>query len=163
MRSAIKDRIRTYLGKSKTRRYAIGVIGYSDKKFNEAHAKGLIDVGLRSLIKDLGQPIKNIEIVSGLTALGIPLLAYKWATRKGIRTVGIACKKAEDYDCFDVDERIIHGDEWGAESKIFLDRCDALLRVGGGKQSMAEALEFKKTGKPLFELELAERKPHHDK
>jgi hypothetical protein len=128
----------------------IGVVGYSDKKFDKKEALELLRKGLDELV---GRR-KDIVIVSGLTNLGIPAIAYKEAVLRGYRTVGIACKKASEYELFEVDESIILGDEWGEESDRFLEYIDVLLRVGGGKQSLAEAKKAKEMGKRVIEYEL---------
>lgn len=120
----------------------IGVVGYSAAKFDVDKARVLVDVGLDYFVNKA--PMSGATIVSGLTDLGIPGLAYRYAQRKCIRTVGIACSKASEYECFPVDEKIIVGDEWGDESATFLSNIDCLLRVGGGKQSHEEVDRFRK-------------------
>jgi hypothetical protein len=129
----------------------VGVVGYSGQKFDEEKAKGLISTNF-----DLLETITNedIVIISGLTNLGIPKLAYEEAVKRGWKTVGIACKKAKDYECFDVDETTIVGDNWGDESETFLNSLDVICRFGGGKQSLAEVDEAKEAGLKVFEYEL---------
>lgn len=39
----------------------------------------------------------TIEVVSGLTQLGVPALAYEEAVRQGWRTIDVACSKAFKY------------------------------------------------------------------
>lgn len=138
-------------------RVGIGVVGYSGQKFDTEHATNLLDVGLMALvqlaIRDFGIGSK-IEIVSGLTALGIPLLAYEWAAKHGFDTVGIACKKAIEFPQFDVTERIIMGEEWGDESPTFLSRCDLLLKVGGGNQSKREFSTYAEGGRHCMNITL---------
>ena len=97
----------------------------------------------------------ELIVVSGLTALGIPKLVYEEAVQRGLRTIGIACQKAHDNPCFDVDEFIIYGNEWGDESEFFLGYIDALVRIGGGKQSHRECDAAKTRGMPVYEYELA--------
>jgi hypothetical protein len=74
-----------------------------------------------------------------------------------LRTVGIACVKAREFECFDVDERIV--DEtwlnWGDESETFLREINALVRIGGGEQSHTEAAMFRERGGNVYEYELA--------
>lgn len=117
----------------------IGVIGYSSGKFDERKARMLLDMAL-SYVSDKQGPV---SIVSGLTNMGIPKLAYEWATVHGLKTVGVACHKANEYECYPVNDKILIGYEWGDESEAFLERIDCLVRVGGGEQSMKEAAEFK--------------------
>ncbi len=131
----------------------IGVVGYSAQKFDESEAEIMIQDAFDVLQGLYGS--KSFAVVSGLTDLGIPATAYKEASERGWRTVGIACSKAAEYDCFPVDEEILVGDEWGDESPTFLDSIDVLVRVGGGNQSMRETAEMKSRGKHVIEYELA--------
>lgn len=134
----------------RTKNMKIGIIGYSAQKFDEVEAKRLIELGLSSL------GVQDYDIiVSGLTNLGIPKLAYEIATERELKTVGIACKLAKEYDCFPVDEEIIVGDNWGDESETFLNYIEALIKVGGGKQSETE---YEKFNGPKLEFELAATK-----
>jgi hypothetical protein len=84
-----------------------------------------------------------------------PALAYRIAAQRGWRTSGIACSKATDYDCFPVNEKKIVGANWGDESETFLRECDVIVRVGGGKQSLAEVAQFKSRGGTAYEFNLA--------
>ena len=124
----------------------IGVVGYSAQKFDEAEATRLLRRAFNGI--DYGFDRRfyfgPVAVVSGLTDLGIPALAYREAVSRGWRTIGIACSKAVEYPCFPVDKRIIVGDNWGDESPTFLNSIDFLVRVGGGKQAMREAAEFRK-------------------
>ena len=116
----------------------IGVIGYSAQKFNEAKAKELIFQGMESMgFQDTD------SIVSGLTNIGIPKIAYQLAKEHNLETVGIACKLATDYECYPVDKKIIIGSNWGDESRTFLNYIDVLIKVGGGKQSEEEYSKFR--------------------
>lgn len=130
----------------------IGVVGYSAQKFNESEAERMIFEAFNQIDAQYAEKAK--VVVSGLTNIGIPALAYKEAAARGWRTVGIACSKAVEYECFPVDEEIIVGDEWGDESSTFLDTIDLLVRIGGGKQSLTETAEMKSRGKPVIEYDL---------
>lgn len=134
----------------------IGLVGYSDKKFDKELAKKLTQIGLLEAVNrnQEGYNPDEICLVSGLTNIGIPAIGYAFAEEMGWKTVGIACKKASDYECFDVDEKIIVGDEWGDESKTFLDYIDVLVRIGGGKQSLAEEKQAKEKGYEVYPFEL---------
>lgn len=134
----------------------IGVVGYSAQKFDEAEARRMIIEAYDTF--DARYLDKSKVVVSGLTDLGIPALAYREAVRRGWRTVGIACSKAANYDCFSVDERIIVGNNWGDESPTFLDSIDVLVRVGGGNQSMNETAEMRTRSKPIIEYDLPAQK-----
>jgi len=117
--------------------FSIGFVGYSQQEFDEDMAEGIIE----SFFADWSFLTKGdleIEIVSGLTNIGIPALVYKIAKEKGYKTVGVACEKAKEYECFPCDEEIIVGEEWGDESDLFLNRIDMLVKIGGGKQSKEE-------------------------
>lgn len=125
----------------------IGVIGYSDNSCKTDYAATKVAQAIATAAAHLGcefkgdttpNPDNEPTICSGLTDLGIPALAYKFAKRLGLRTIGIACSKATEHSCFPVDEKIIVGDDWGAESETFLKKIDALVRIGGGKQSETE-------------------------
>jgi hypothetical protein len=134
----------------------IGVVGYSGAKFDVEMGKALVNMALSIQTKNVKD--EDIEIVSGLTSLGIPKLAYEFASKNGWKTVGVACKKAEEYECFNVDEKVIVGDEWGDESEKFLNSVDVIVRVGGGKQSIKEIETAKKMGIKCFEYDLPEDK-----
>lgn len=137
--------------KSKLR---VGVVGYSSQDFDHKEALVLIQRAFDAL-----SPIADIEVVSGLTDLGIPALAYEEAVRRGWKTMGIACAKASSYPCFPVDEVIIYGDTWGDESPVLLDIVDILIRIGGGIQSHLEACSAKTQGKQVIEFELPTLSP----
>lgn len=128
----------------------IGVIGYSDSLFNESKAKKLVQNGLEEIINDYSdEPV----IISGLTNLGIPRIAYEEAPSQKWKTVGFACSRSEEYDTFDVDKKHIIGDEWGDKSEEFLNNIDVLLRVGGRTQLMEEAEKARRKGIRIYEYE----------
>ncbi len=102
----------------------IGIVGYSSTKFNIKKGKALVAKAFDDLEKRFG---KELTIVSGLTMLGIPKLAYEEAHKRGLKTVGIACKKAIKYECFNCDEVIIIGSRWGEESETFLNKIDGFI------------------------------------
>lgn len=118
----------------------IGVVGYSDKKFDKDDAKLLLAEAIIDMIVDTNtvKRVDEIQIVSGLTNLGIPAIAYEMAKKFKWKTVGVACKKAKEYEVYPVDKEIIVGDNWGDESRTFLENIDVLIRIGGGKQSLRE-------------------------
>jgi hypothetical protein len=127
----------------------VGVVGYSDQKFDQNSGRELIRKAF-----DLLDLKEKIEMVSGLTNVGIPAIAYEEATRRGWKTVGVACSQALDYDCFPVQEAVIVGQSWGDESEAFLDMIDLVIRVGGGRQSRKEAHLARLQGKQVIEFEL---------
>lgn len=128
----------------------IGVIGYSKQEFNRGYAEMDMFLALHNIKytyqTNLQKKIK-VELVSGLTDMGIPGIAYRYVKSvfepEMVKTVGVACSKAKDYPQFPVDEKHIIGDEWGDESDYFLNNIDCLIRIGGGEQSMREVATFK--------------------
>jgi len=131
----------------------IGVVGYSGQKFSKFDANRLLAEAFDAVLAD-HPDATDVWIVSGLTDLGIPALAYRAASVRGWKTSGIACSKAEKYDCFDVDERKIIGDNWGDESETFLKEVNVIVRIGGGKQSLAEVKTFSENGGHTYEYDL---------
>lgn len=132
---------------------SVGVMGFSQQKFDLEKATRNLGQAF-DIIQVLKPPLFDIEIVSGLTKLGIPALAYDLAAKRGWRTTGIACAKAKEYEQFPCDNVYIVGDSWGDESPVFLDHCDLFIRVGGGKQSSIEITMAKAMGKPVLEFDL---------
>jgi hypothetical protein len=130
----------------------VGVVGYSGQKFNEKVAVAMLENAFARL--DYEYDPEHIEIVSGLTNLGIPKLSYEVATSLGYLTRGVACALANDYPCFDCDVVEIIGENWGDESEHFLDTIDVLVRIGGGKQTMAETNIAKERGIAIIEFDL---------
>lgn len=129
--------------------FKVGIVGYSGQKFNTERASTIIKKAFDRILSD-----DEVAIVSGLTAIGIPNMAYQEADRRGWQTIGIACSKAQDYECYPCDEVHIVGSEWGDESSLFLDSIDLLIRIGGGKQSFAECETAKKMGLEVWTFEL---------
>lgn len=123
--------------------FSIGVVGYSNPHFNISKAESLLLLALTKTFKKYDVKPKDCQIVSGLTDLGIPAIAYRIAKHLHMYTVGIACSKADEYKVFPVDKKIIIGSDWGDESATFLKSIDCLIRIGGGKQSMEEVKTFK--------------------
>lgn len=134
----------------------IGVVGYSnDKVFNQDIAKALLAIALDIVEADI--KADEYALVSGLTNMGVPKLAYELAEKRGWKTVGFTAEEAKQYDCFDVDEEIIEGEKFGDESKKFIDYIDCLVRIGGGPQSMKETEMARKAGHPIYEYDLPEK------
>ncbi|MFY9222919.1 MAG: hypothetical protein WAQ98_09630 [Blastocatellia bacterium] len=130
----------------------VGVVGYSSKQFDLQLASQLIKNAFDKVDKEYANHKKII--ISGLTDLGIPSLAYKEACKRRWKTIGIACSKATEHKCFPVDKKIIVGTQWGEESATFLDLIDILIRVGGGEQAKKETDLMKKKGKLVIEYDL---------
>lgn len=131
----------------------VGVVGYCPPtKFNEGDARILI-ISAYDRIATTYQGQK-IAIVSGLTNVGVLRIAYEEAVKRGWETVGIACEKANDHPIFPVDFKLIIGKDWGDESSFFTSTLDTIIRIGSGKQSIAEANVLKQDGRPTIEYDL---------
>ena len=131
----------------------IGVVGYCPPtKFDEPEAERMINEAYDAIQQV--HPDKAKIVVSGLTNVGVPAIAYRAAVQRGWKTKGIACLKSNEFQCFPVDEKVIIGTEWGDESQQFITIIDILIRVGGGKQSLKEAAEMYQQHKPVLEYEL---------
>ena len=137
----------------------IGVVGYSGAKFNENKARSIIRKAY-DLVETYHTtyPDGNYVVVSGLTDMGIPALAYREAVKRNWGTMGVACKKAYENELFPVDHKVISGEEWGDESEVFLFNIDLLIRVGGGPQSLEETQKAKDMGIEVYEYDLKEDK-----
>ena len=133
--------------------FKIGVVGFSQQKFDRDVATMLLELGIGKAISECGDA-KPVEIVSGLTNIGVPAIAYAIAAANDYRTVGIACEKAHRYECYPVEKEVIVGSELGDESDTFLDYVDVIVRVGGGEQSLREVATFQERGGKTYEYEL---------
>jgi len=132
----------------------VGLVGYCPpSKFDEEEADAMIKEIFFSIEKNIEDGVELV-LVSGWTNVGVLKLGYTEAKRRGWKTVGIACKRAEEHELFPVDAGLIVGEEWGAESRTFLQSIDMLVRIGGGEQSMAEAAIAAAAGQPVFAINL---------
>jgi len=118
----------------------IGVVGYSGQKFDEAEAREIIEEAFDDIEDEYVEngDYEKITVVSGLTNLGIPKIAYEIADDRGYDTMGIAPEEADEYELYNVDEIIYEGENFGDESQVFIDTIDVFLKVGGGDQSQQE-------------------------
>lgn len=134
----------------------IGVVGYSTANFDQNKAKKLV----KEAFDNIEQENKNrsFAVVSGLTDMGIPALAYREAKKRGWKTIGVACEKAKEHFLFDCDEVHIVGKEWGDESKVFLSKIDYFVKIGGGKQSQSEKEQAHRMHIPVYVFDLEEKK-----
>jgi len=132
------------------------VVGYSGQSFDEDQALDLVRTAFDTITDRY--PQHDVTVVSGLTNVGIPAIAYAEAARRGWRTAGVACARAAQYNCYPVDEEpVLIGKEWGEESRAFIENINVLIRVGGGKQAHTETAMAKEQGKPVFEYDLPAR------
>jgi hypothetical protein len=122
----------------------LGVVGFSSKNFDQETAKKYLQEGIEKILAETQTPPNEVELVSGLTNMGVPKLSYEIAVSLKIRTIGISAKKAKRFSCFPVDHKIYVGNNFGDESETFIEYITHLLRVGGGKQSRHEVELFKK-------------------
>ncbi len=122
----------------------IGVVGYSGGKFDKIEAIDMLKQGLGTFNKLNPESDEMTWVVSGYTDIGIPALAYRLAKKRGWMTKGIACGKATEYKCYPCSVVELYGNDWGDESKYFLEDIDVMLRVGGGEQSLEEVEAFKR-------------------
>lgn len=132
--------------------YHIGVIGYSEQKFDEALARHHLEQAFEAISRNNRH--KEIIIVSGLTNMGIPKIAYEIAIENHWPTVGIAPSVADGYEIFPCDQKIIVGKKWGDETIAFLNSIDCLVKIGGGKQSIKEFELAKEMNIPTLNYEL---------
>lgn len=121
----------------------IGIVGFSRPQFDHQQATQILKAAIAQFIEQFNAD--QVEIVSGLTNIGVPKLAYEVAVLQGFVTVGISAKQALKVNCgvFAVDKQIIKGKKFGDESQVFIDYIDCLIRVGGGKQSRKEVQMFR--------------------
>ncbi len=134
----------------------VGVVGYSGQKFNKIKAWELLKEGFEQIKSDNHQ--NKLMIISGLTDMGIPSLAYYIARQNDWNVGGIAPEVALKHKWFpmsnDGDELVISGVDWGDETPKFLDSIDVLLRVGGGVQALYETQLANKRGMKVYEYNL---------
>lgn len=121
----------------------IGVVGYSSNRIDFVHAEQLLNLAFDSILSK-NTSAQHIDIVSGLTNVGIPKVAYDIARKRGCRTVGISAEQAFKVHCgiYPVDKQMIHGVIFGDESELFVNYIDYLVRVRDGKQSHNEVQLF---------------------
>lgn len=140
---------------SDNRLFRIGVVGYSPpSKYNVRKANYLLKLGLNKILKEHNITPDQVELVSGLTDVGIPGQAYHIAKNMNMKTVGIACFKAKNFPMFPVDKKMMVGKNWGDESPLFLKYIDVLLKIGGGNQSREEMIQTKSMGKKVYVYDL---------
>lgn len=130
----------------------IGFVGYSATKFDESKAKTIITKVFDGIEKVYNK--EEITIVSGATNLGIPKLVYEEAKKRKLFTVGVMCKEGYECELFPCDVIYAYGDNWGDESKNFIEMIDVIIRIGGGEQSFNEVKMAKEQNKIVYEFDL---------
>lgn len=118
----------------------VGVVGYSQQKFDENEASLILEDAFDSIEEEYisNGEFEHIVVVSGLTNMGIPSVAYQVAEDNGYETIGVAPDAARELELYDVDEIYWVGEQFGDESQVFIDMIDVIIRVGGGEQSLKE-------------------------
>lgn len=130
----------------------IGIVGFSDEsKYKKSDGEKAVLASFNNIAELF--PDREIHIVSGLSNVGIPKLAYIEAVKRGWRTVGIAPREVEPCDSFPVDDVIIVGSKFGDESQTFIDYIAILVKIGGGKQSQKELQMAKDRGLLVMDME----------
>ncbi len=131
-----------------------GVVGFSRNQFDKKAAYQILNEVFQQI--QTKHPHKTIEIVSGYTNSGVPKIAYELSDKYGFISVGFSAKQALKVrsGVYPVKKVILKGDKFGDESEDFVQYIDALIRVGGGKQSRHETALFKQLhfGKPLHTI-----------
>ena len=121
----------------------IGVVGYIRECFDPSQARDFLKKILYQILEGLNN--HEIELVSGYTNAGVPKISYQLAQELGLVTVGFTAKAAlnSSFELFPVQKSIIVGEQFGDESKAFIEYIDVLIRIGGGVQSHSEVAMFK--------------------
>lgn len=126
---------------TKTIKY--GIVGFSRNQFDKEAAFQILNDLFRKIKEK--HPNKIIEIVSGYTNAGVPKIAYELSDKFGFVTVGFSAQQALKVrsGVYPVKKVILKGERFGDESEDFVRYIDALIRVGGGRQSRHETELFK--------------------
>jgi hypothetical protein len=101
----------------------------------------------------------KVTVVSGLCDVGVMSYAYAVAGEEW-RKIGVACKKAENFKHFPVDEKYLIGNDWGDESETFTNFClnhkgpKVFINVAGGKQANREEETCRESGATIFHFAL---------
>lgn len=134
----------------------VGVVGYSSQKFDEIEAREILEEAFDDIEEEYidNGDFEDIVIVSGLTAMGIPKIAYEIAVERDYGTMGVAPEEADDYELFNVDEIVYEGKKFGDESEVFIDIIDVFVKVGGGQQSQQEMELAEADDLSILEFEL---------
>lgn len=128
----------------------IGVIGHCASPFDKIKAQKLLQQEL-----DKYSEHDQVKLVSGMTNVGIPFLAYEEAKKRNWKTVGVASNKAYGLSVYPCDEKIFVGEKWGDENEYLLDQIDLLIRIGGGHQSAKQTELAKQKNIPIKEIDLS--------
>ena len=136
----------------------VGVAGYCPPSvFDVKLAKQMLNAMFDRALSE-HQGVAEVEVISGLSYVGVPALAYDIAEERGFKLRGIAPTAALPYPRHKDCSVEIVGEKFGDESVTFIHSIDILIRLGGGPQTLKETRMFKelhKKGKNrLYEEEL---------
>ncbi|MEO0376209.1 MAG: hypothetical protein AAF329_16620 [Cyanobacteria bacterium P01_A01_bin.17] len=127
--------------------YNIGVAGYCAQEFDWDDARIQLKRHLSQYTNN------NVAIVSGLSDMGVPGIAYRIAKDLDIPTIGIAAGKARGAkNLWPCDEVYFVGQNWGDESMFFLGKIHQLVAYEGGQQTKREISLAKELGIKVIEL-----------
>jgi hypothetical protein len=91
----------------------------------------------------------RLHMATGGTNTGVLGLAYGLCAELAIPAVGITPDRALNYELGGMAHLIPVGEFFGDESEAFVRLCDEFILLGGGKQSLREALSASSIGKPV--------------
>lgn len=121
--------------------YNIGVAGYCAQEFDRDDARSQLESYLSRHAKI------HTAIVSGLSDMGVPGIAYRIAKERNIPTIGIAAGIARGAsNLWPCDKIYFVGQNWGDESLFFLGKIDELVAYEGGEQTKREVSLAKELG-----------------
>lgn len=131
----------------------VGVTGFVHGYADKVQIWNAVSRGLQQIKKDTNAD--ELLVISGLTDQGVPQAAYYIARQNGWNIGGIAPACALNQKIFPLNEdgdigRIV-GRRWGDECEAFVDECDHLLLVGGGKQALDMVEIAKRDDIPVHE------------
>jgi hypothetical protein len=149
----VKEKLMEFCIHSRTSPVRIGIVGFSDEKAFDIKKATLRVNEFYDKISKLF-PKNEIVIVSGLTNMGIPKIAYTLAQNRKWKTVGISAEEALKMKLYPVDSKIIVGKKFGDESMEFINNIDILGRFGGGLQSEKEEKMIKEKGIKVYSYEI---------
>lgn len=144
--------------KSRDGLYVVGVAGFSgqwdegkidadpDIKASVEAAASALEAHILKLKEKHGE---KLIVSSGGTAIGVPKIIYDICAKEGVAAMGIACDKAADYELGRMKYLIIEGQDWGAESPVFIGTADEIIVLGGGGQAKREAIAADAEGKKI--------------
>lgn len=130
----------------------IGVVGYITQKFDEEKARKLLK---RIFDKINGKyPKRRKVVISMLVDLGVCSLAYREATRRRWKTVGIENQLVRTYKPFPVNEVVRAETAMHERFSFFTIPLDVVVRIGGSNLDRELCETSRKKDKDIFEVEV---------